>query len=192
MKISQLNTGTLLWVGIEGPSLSYEEKKFLQTEHISGVVLFQRNIISPQQLHTICQEIHSVHPTIFISIDREGGPVDRLKHLEMIPSWPSPGKLIQVASSEDISSTAFFMGRELAALGIDINLAPSLDIEHVPSTLFKDRLFGAKAKDIIEKGLAWMQGLQRSEVLPCAKHFPGHGAVLQDSHKMLPIDLWFV
>lgn len=187
MKTSLLKTGSLLWIGIKGQSLSAEEKKFIQKEKISGVILFKRNIVSLQQLYDLCQEIHHLNPSPVIAIDREGGEVDRLKHLN-VPNWPAPKYLAKVATLKEIKHTSFLLHQELSGLGIDVNFAPCLDVEHIQSTLFNNRLFGSTATDVVRFGESFVEGAQKARVHACIKHFPGHGAVKEDSHLQLPID----
>ena len=182
-----IQTGSLLWMGIAGESLLAEEKQFIEKEKISGVVLFKRNIKSFQQLFELCEELHHLRPPPLIALDREGGPVDRLRHLEKAPLWPAPRKLAG-ASLGEIQHSAFLMGREMRALGIDINLAPALDVEWVFSDLFKDRLWGSSPLEVIRKSRAFLTGLHRAGLLSCVKHFPGHGGVREDSHITLPVD----
>ena len=187
MKTSLLKTGTLLWMGIKGQSLSVEEKKFIQKEKISGLILFKRNIVSLQQLYDLCQEIHYLNPSPVIAIDREGGEVDRLKHLD-VPSWPAPKCLAKVATIKEIKHTSFLLHQELSGLGIDVNFAPCLDVEHIQSSLFNNRLFGSAAIDVIRFGESFIEGAKKARMHTCIKHFPGHGAVKGDSHFQLPID----
>ena len=187
MKTSLLKPGSLLWIGIKGQSLSAEEKEFIQKEEISGLILFKRNIVSFQQLYDLCQEIHHLNPSPLIAMDREGGEVDRLKHLD-VPCWPAPKLLAKVASLKEVQQTSFLLHQELSGLGIDVNFAPCLDVEHIQSTLFNHRLFGTTSSDVIRYGSAFLEGAREARVHACIKHFPGHGAVKEDSHLQLPID----
>ena len=183
-----MKTDFSVWMGIKGLSLSQEEKKSLEERFISGVVLFKRNIESLSQLWELCREIHSLKSAPFIAMDREGGEVDRLKHLPDYPLWPAPAELSQVCSLEEIEKTAFYMSQEMRDLGICLNFAPCVDIPSVYNPLFKGRLWGKEEKQISEKAIAWLKGLKKAGLAACAKHFPGHGGVKEDSHFELPID----
>ncbi len=174
-------------MGIKGPSLLKEEKRIIQEEEISGVILFKRNIVSLPQVYELCREIKSLTPPPLIVMDREGGRVDRLRHLNTF-SWPSPKQLAKQASLKEIKLLSFLMNRELKHLRVDVNCAPCLDVEQVKSSLFKDRLLGSELKDVIPKSLAVLSGMNRAGVISCVKHFPGHGAVVEDSHHLLPVD----
>ncbi len=183
-----METDFSVWMGIQGLALSSEEKKALQESFISGVVLFKRNIESLSQLWELCQEIHSLNPAPLMAMDREGGEVDRLKHLPEYPLWPSPAELAQVCSLQEIEKTAFYMSQEMRDLGICVNFAPCVDILSVSNPLFKGRLWGNQVKSVSEKTIAWLNGLKKTGLAACAKHFPGHGGVKEDSHVELPVD----
>lgn len=175
----------LIWAGIKGNNLSVEEKRNIQG--ISGLILFKRNIESLAQLFELCREIHSLDPPPLIMMDREGGTVDRLKHLDF-PSWPGPAQLAKVCTLEEIEKTAFYMAREMKALGICINFAPCVDVPSVENPLFKERLWGDVPEEVFQKARAYFHGLRKAGLAGCAKHFPGHGGVTEDSHLKLPVD----
>ena len=180
--------GPLIWTGINGFSLSKEEKKTIEQMKVSGLILFKRNITSLSQLFELCREIRSLKPAPLIAIDREGGPVDRLKHLSEFPKWPSPEKLTTVCSLEEIEKTSYYMGREMKALGISVNFAPCVDLPILKNPLFAGRFLGKAYQDIAQNALSYLSGLRKAGVAGCAKHFPGHGAVMEDSHVELPVD----
>ncbi len=187
MKPSQL-----IWSGIQGLTLTQEEKHWIEEEEISCIILFKRNISSLQQFHELCHSIHQLKNKPLIAMDREGGPVDRLKYLSEFCQWPAPEQLAKICSLSEIKKTAFYMGRELKTAGIAINFAPCWDLPStsVPSTLFKGRLWtlSANVQQVSENAKAFLQGLEEAGLAKTAKHFPGHGGVSEDSHKTLPID----
>ncbi len=188
MKASAMLQLPNLGVGIKGLSLSEEEKKGIQKSGVFGIILFKRNIESLSQLFELCREIHSLKPSCLIMIDREGGRVDRLSHLSDYPSWPSPARLVQVCSVQEIEKTMFYMAREIKALGISINFAPCVDVPSVYSPLLEGRLWGRSPESVFEAGLACFRGIRQAGLSACAKHFPGHGGVSEDSHFQLPVD----
>ena len=104
--------GGLIWAGIKGFSLSEEEKKSIRELGISGLILFKRNVESLSQLFELCSEIHSLNPSPLIMMDREGGGVDRLKHLPEFPSWPAPAKLAELCTLEEIEKRLFIWLRK--------------------------------------------------------------------------------
>ncbi len=180
--------GSLIWMGIKGKSLSNQEKKDIQQEEVSGLVLFKRNIESLPELFELCKEIQSLKPAPLIMMDREGGSVDRLRHLSEYPSWPKPADLVRVCSLREIEQSSFYQALEIKALGICANFAPALDLPSVFNPLFKGRLLGKTPQQIAERAIAYMRGLKRAGLATSAKHFPGHGGVREDSHFSLPVD----
>ena len=180
--------GSFLWTGVKGPSLLPEEKNLLQKEKISGVIIFKRNVHSLSQVRELCREIQSLSPPPLLMMDREGGSVDRLKHLPEFFNWPGPEELSRLCSLEEIEKTAFYMAREMKALGIAVNFAPVIDLPLALNPLFKGRLFGKNPEEIFQKARAYMSGIKKAGLSACAKHFPGHGGVREDSHITLPQD----
>ena len=175
-------------VNVQGEALQEEEKSLLKKHRIGGVILFRKNIKSFKQVYELCLEIKSLtSPSPWIAIDMEGGEVNRFSHLPEAWPWPSALKLRE-NSIQDIGEIARLLAQELRLLGIDINLAPVVDLPEVSSSLLKTRTFGLNPKDIIQKAGAFVQGLKQAHVLACLKHFPSHGGVQEDSHSTLPQD----
>lgn len=181
--------GSHLIIGLEGESLTQEEKKLLPK--VGGVILFERNCLSYEGLKNLCSEIFSIKTSapLILSIDREGGVVDRLKRLSPIIKWPHFSKLNSACSLEEVETTSFYLHQELKHFGINMNFAPCLDIENKKSPLLKGRTFSKNPLRVLEIGNASIKGAIRAQVLSCAKHFPGHGGVIEDSHLVRPIDL---
>ena len=175
-------------MGIKGLSLLEEEKKSIQEEEVSGLILFKRNIKSLPQLFALCREIHSLNPTPLIMMDREGGEVDRLRHLREYPPWPGLTALTQVASLSEIEKTAFYMAQELKALGVCASFSPLVDVPSALNPLFKGRLLGNTPQEITNRAFAYLKGIKKAGLASSVKHFPGHGGVLEDSHLCLPVD----
>ncbi|MGE3974059.1 MAG: beta-N-acetylhexosaminidase [Bdellovibrionales bacterium] len=185
--------GQLMIMGLKGKSLEPDEKKFLIENNIGGVILFSRNIESPQQVHALCSEIQSLRRQLpeqapfIISIDMEGGRVARLKAPFTV--WPPIGKLGELDSTTLCFKFAETMGRELAAVGINLDFAPCVDILTNPkNVLIGDRSLGTDAEHVAKLGSAIVRGYLKSNVIACAKHFPGHGNTVIDSHEDLPVE----
>ena len=183
------NPAGCLMTGLRGPQLTDEEREFLISEKGAGVILFRRNIVSLKQTFELCREIKRLSPELppLIAVDLEGGRVNRFSHLKEMFPWPAPEKLGRLKPSE-IFSTAEIMGRELSALGIDINFAPVVDLPQKKSDLLKGRVFSRNKKTLALCSRAFTNGMMKGGVLPCLKHFPGHGGVSEDSHHTLPRD----
>ena len=180
--------GSCLMMGLKGPSLLKEEKAFIISNNIAGLVLFKRNIQSFKQIYELCSELKSLAklPPL-IAIDMEGGKVNRFSHLKKSISWPSP-QMLRALKPKSIFSIACAMARQLNLLGIDINFAPVVDLPLVDNSLLRTRVFGESKDEILKQTEPFVGGLIKGQVIPCLKHFPGHGGVSEDSHNILPRD----
>lgn len=185
--------GQHMLIGVSGASLTADEKKFIIENNISGVVLFARNCKEPRQIRDLCAELQSLRhqmsdkAPLFIGIDMEGGRVHRLK--PPFTQWP-PLKNI---GDLDAPTVAFHfaqrMGRELMAIGINLDFAPCIDVFSNPAnTVIGDRAISSDPHQVEKMASALIRGYIKSGILSCAKHFPGHGNTLIDSHEELPIE----
>jgi beta-N-acetylhexosaminidase len=178
----------LFMVGVPGPTLDAETRAFLEEFRPGGVVLFKRNVQSATQVRRLVADLHALGPgvTPIVAIDHEGGRVDRLR-LRPFTHFPSAAMVAATGSVRVVQAVAEAMGRELSAIGIDLDFAPVLDVWANPrNEVIADRAFGTSAPVVARMGVAAMEGLLRGGVLPCGKHFPGHGRTTGDSHKVLP------
>ena len=133
--------GSCLMIGLSSSTLSKEEKDFIISHNIAGIVLFKRNIKSFQQVHELCSEIKCLTvPPPLIAIDMEGGEVNRFSHLKQSVPWPSP-QALRTLEPKHIFSIARSMSRQLKLLGIDINFAPVVDLPLMNNPSFKDPCF---------------------------------------------------
>jgi len=179
-------------IGIQGPALLPEEKEFITKYNIGGVILFDRNLQSPEQIHALTTELQSIrHDTkdktpLFIGIDMEGGRVLRLK--APFTKWPPLQKIGDAASSALAFRFALQMGEEMRAVGINLDFAPCLDIWLNPKNqVIGDRALSTDPEVVTQLSSALVRGYIKANVIPCAKHFPGHGSVEIDSHLDLPV-----
>ncbi len=174
--------------GLKGKGLTKPERELLSFRKAAGVILFRRNLESLRQIYELCREIKSLSdPPPLIGIDMEGGPVNRLSHIKGALPWPSAEALGKI-SPEGIFQISKALGRELSALGFDINFAPVADWPSRESDLLKGRTFSRSAELAERAAGAFAEGIFGGGALPCLKHFPGHGGVGGDSHKTLPAD----
>ena len=156
-------------------------------EGLGGVCLYARNITSPEQLATLCRQLHAENPGLIVSIDEEGGDVTRL---EAATGSSYPGNLaLGAAGDVDLTrSVARAIGLELARAGVDLDLAPDADVNSNPSNpVIGVRSFGSEPAAVAAQTAAWVEGLQSAGVAACVKHFPGHGDTSVDSHIALPV-----
>ncbi len=185
--------GQLMIIGLRDKTLTQDEAEFIVRNNIGGVILFPRNIESPEQLHTLCKSIQQLrHKTrdklpLFISIDMEGGRVARLK--KPFTEWPPIAKLGKIDSTSLSFKMALAMGEELAAVGINLNFAPCVDVLTNPENkLIGDRSISTDPEQVAKHASALVRGYIKAGVVACAKHFPGHGNTIIDSHEDLPVE----
>ncbi len=185
--------GQLLFIGIRGKTLTQDDAEFIITNNIGGVILFARNIESPEQVHALCTQIQAVrHKTrdklpLFIGVDQEGGRVARLKAPFTI--WPPVKRIGDIDNSTLSFQFSHCLGSELNAVGINLDYAPCIDVFTNPkNVVIGDRAISSDPNMVAKHASALVRGLLKSDVIACVKHFPGHGNTLLDSHEALPIE----
>ncbi|HTN43580.1 MAG TPA: beta-N-acetylhexosaminidase [Nitrospiria bacterium] len=179
--------GQLFMLGFEGRSPSKAVVRLIREFQIGGVILFARNLQSPSQAARLCNALQAQAPKMpmLVSIDQEGGRVSRLP--KGFTVFPGGAQLAACHSTELVYRVAQATARELRAVGINMNMAPVLDVNTNPANpVIGDRAFGASPTLVSSMGLTTMAGLQDNRVIACGKHFPGHGDTAADSHKELP------
>lgn len=181
-----------LMIDVEGLSLTQKERELLAYRSVGGVILFSRNFESVDQLLTLVNEIRAVNSELLISVDHEGGRVQRFKKgFTRIPPMALLGKLYesnQELGLQTARDTGWLFASELLSLGIDFSFAPVLDQDHGVSDVIGDRAFSDNPIIIVEVASALIAGMNDAGMAATGKHFPGHGAVTADSHVDLPID----
>ncbi|MCS6884154.1 MAG: beta-N-acetylhexosaminidase [Acidobacteriota bacterium] len=180
--------GQMLFIGIPGTTVDTETQKLLKSVQPGGIILFARNIEEPQQVAELNAEIRrqlKVPP--LISIDQEGGPVDRLK--KICPPMAAAHKLRLADDARLANEQGAITAELLRLLGFNMNFAPVLDlaVHDDADNALRHRCFGARPAKIIRLAGAYLEGLQNGSVIGCGKHFPGLGDSVVDSHKELPV-----
>lgn len=175
--------------------LSAEDREMLRHPLVGGVILFTRNYHNNEQLRALTGELLKLKkkgPRLLIAVDHEGGRVQRFRDgFTRIPPMrllgqlhkDDPKKALQWAKAQ-----AQILGNELAAHGIDLCFAPVLDLDFGVSEIIGDRAFASDAKTTIAMAKSFCAGLASVGMAATGKHFPGHGAVVADSHLELPVD----
>ncbi len=175
----------LLTVGFFETELSDSLKQLID-RGVSGVVLFARNVETPEQVARLIHDIKTyAGRPIFVGLDQEGGLVQRLRSgFTRVPPMRAIGSL----KSEEIAfEVGALLGAELRAVGVDINYAPILDVDTSPDNpIIGNRSFSNDPELVGQLGVALGRGIESAGVASCGKHFPGHGDTAQDSHKELP------
>jgi beta-N-acetylhexosaminidase len=163
-----------------------DEVRSLVRRGVRSWILMGRNCESPEQVRRLCAELRSAAgEPVLICIDQEGGRVQRLR--EPFPQFPSMRELGQRNDRTDVRRAGIALGGALRALGINMNLAPVLDVDSNPANpVIGDRAFSSDPRTVAELGCAMIEGLQGAGVAACGKHFPGHGDTSVDSHLDLP------
>ena len=181
--------GQLFILAFDGASLHAEVAEFLRTFHIGGVILFGDNYRDPAQLGALAAEVQErcAPPDgtpLFIATDHEGGRVQRfVAGFTRLPPMATFGS----GPPEATEAAHLEAARELAASGINFNLAPVADLcpPDRPGAI-GDRAFGSDPALVARHVAAAVRGIRAAGLLACAKHFPGHGATEEDSHRVLP------
>lgn len=185
--LSQL--GQLFMVGIPQPTLDNATRALLQELRPSGIILFRRNYTGPAALAVLCTELHSLFAShrLLVALDHEGGRVHRVS--PPFTHFPPAMRIGQTGSVTLAYQVGLAMGHELRRVGIDLDFAPVLDVLTNPAnTVIGDRAFSSAPYQVALFGRALIRGLRESGIIPCGKHFPGHGGTWMDSHEDLPQD----
>ncbi|NHC03636.1 beta-N-acetylhexosaminidase [Acinetobacter sp. 187] len=180
-----------LMLDIAGTHLTQEDIQLLQAPQVGGVILFSRNIESPQQVRALTDHMRQVRPDLLIAVDQEGGRVQRLKNgFTLLPAMGKFGQLYLTDPERALKlaeQCGWLMATEVLAVGIDFSFAPVLDINAI-SDVIGDRAFATNVQDIIPLASAFMRGMKRAGMANTGKHFPGHGSVKADSHVAAAVD----
>ncbi len=186
--MTRASIGQLLMVGFHGTECAPEWRDWLQAYRPGGVILFARNIVDPEQVARLTNDLQACapNPPLLIAIDEEGGRVSRLPR--GFTTFPAAGLVAAHHSPEVACDIAEVTARELRAVGINMNMAPVLDVNiHPDNPVIGDRAYGDHPAHVCAFGTAVMAGLRANGVIPCGKHFPGHGDTMVDSHNVLPV-----
>ncbi|NLU67223.1 glycoside hydrolase family 3 protein [Streptomyces sp. HNM0574] len=155
-------------------------------EGLASVGLFGRNIASRDQLAALTARLREISPDVLVAIDEEGGDVTRLE-ARTGSSFPGNLALGHVDDPELTRAVAHALGRRLAECGVNLNWAPSADVNSNPDNpVIGVRSFGEDPELVARHTVAYIDGLQAAGVAACVKHFPGHGDTAVDSHHSLP------
>jgi beta-N-acetylhexosaminidase len=187
-----MNLGPLM-VDIAGTELTPEDVVVLGHPLVGSVLLFTRNYRNPQQLAGLTSAIRALRtPHLLIAVDHEGGRVQRFREgFTRLPASRTLGRCFdgdQAGGLELARSIGRLMALELRAVGVDFSFAPCVDLDYGVSEVIGDRSFHRDADAVAALASAYVQGMRDAGMAATAKHFPGHGAVIADSHVALPVD----
>ena len=177
---------------LSGPQLSPEDRRRLTHPLTGGLIHFARHFESPAQMRALNAEIRTLRPELLISVDHEGGRVQRFQEgFTAIPPMRSLGELWNVNADGAIAEARRLgkvMAAELIDHGIDFSFTPVLDLNHGESSVIGDRAFHRDPLAVSQLATALMLGLSDGGMASVGKHFPGHGYVQADSHHEMPLD----
>jgi beta-N-acetylhexosaminidase len=182
-----------LMVDVAGKRLDAEDRELLRHPLVGSVILFTRNYEDPQQLAELVAEIKALRsPPLLVSVDHEGGRVQRFRSgFSVLPAARRAGHEFDMNHTQGLEMArrlAYIMAAELRATGVDFSFAPCVDLDYGVSEIIGDRAFHSNADNVAQLAVAYMQGMREAGMAATAKHFPGHGAVVADSHLALPVD----
>jgi len=182
-----------LMVDVAGFELTPEDRDVLRHPLVGSVILFTRNYRDSAQLSRLVADIHAVRsPALIVAVDQEGGRVQRFRpEFSLLPPPRRIGHEYDLDPRHGLTlarSMGWLMAAELRAHGIDLSFAPCVDLDYGVSEVIGDRAFHAKPEAVAQLALAYVQGMKDAGMAATAKHFPGHGAVVADSHLSLPVD----
>jgi beta-N-acetylhexosaminidase len=178
---------------IDGVALSPADRDLLREPAVGGVILFARNYESPEQIADLVADIRAVRsPPLIVAVDHEGGRVQRFREgFSLIPPMRHLGHVYDRDAKEALQlshKAGWLVASELRAAGIDLCFAPCVDLDWGVSEIIGNRAFHAKPEVAGELAAEFSRGLRSAGMVAVAKHFPGHGAVVADSHLQLPVD----
>ncbi|MGI9278354.1 MAG: beta-N-acetylhexosaminidase [Endozoicomonas sp.] len=185
------NNGVLI-IDLEGQTLQPEERDLIQHPGVAGVLFFARNFHDRNQLCDLVNEIRSIRQNLILMVDQEGGRVQRFKQdFTRLPPAESYARYFNrdpQRALELIEDCGWLMAEELLSCGLDLSLAPVLDLNLGLTDIVGDRALGGEPESVIKLATAWCSGVHESGMACVGKHFPGHGGVNEDSHLTLPRD----
>ncbi len=188
MRTLREKIGQMIMIGLQGEELTPEEERLLKQYPFGGFILFGHNLKEPKQILSLCRSLWEKKRDLppFIAIDQEGGRVHRLP--APFTHFPTAALLGRRDNADLSYKVGLATARELSAVGINLNFAPVLDVHSNPNNpVIGDRSLSSEPSQVLTLGWSMIQGLRKGGIIPCGKHFPGHGDTSQDSHLELPV-----
>jgi beta-N-acetylhexosaminidase len=179
--------GSLLILGLAGPVLTPAEAALFRKLRPAGFILFTRNIVSAEQTRRLTDDLRGLsYDEPIIAIDQEGGRVTRTR--EIAPAAPSAPALAARGDAVNIAEAGAYTADLLRLLGINLNFAPVLDLDHFPGApnALRGRSWGRDPQRVIDHAGQWNRWLRKHSIAGCGKHFPAGGRALADPHHDLP------
>lgn len=187
------NTIGSLIISVEGLELTSEERELINHPLVGGVILFAPNYASRKQLSALTDSIRTARKSpLIIMVDQEGGRVQRfIDEFTRLPFMATFGNLYnenKAVALQNATDCGWLMATELLSAGIDLSLAPVLDLNKGMSSIIGQRAFHASPATVAVIAQAFINGMREAGMAATGKHFPGHGSVIPDSHIAMPVD----
>ena len=178
---------------IAGQELNDDDRRRVQHPLTGGLIFFTRNFKSRQQIIDITAELKSLRPDLLITIDHEGGRVQRFRTdgFTHLPAMRRFGELWMedpMRAVDAATSAGYVLGAEMRACGIELSYTPVVDLDHERSEVIGDRAFHRDPRVASLLAQSLMLGLMRTGMQNCGKHFPAHGYAVADSHVARAVD----
>lgn len=182
-----------LMLDLDGLEVTKEEQEILAHPLVGGVILFSRNYENIEQLQQLVQSIRkNASSNVLISVDHEGGRVQRFRsEFTELPALALLGNVFNndpKLALDYAKQHGWIMAAELKSMDIDFSFAPVLDLDYGVSSVIGDRAFHQDNQTVATLAAAYVAGMKKAGMASTGKHFPGHGAVTEDSHKEIPVD----
>jgi beta-N-acetylhexosaminidase len=177
----------MFMVGVRAEELSADEQRTLREVPFGGFILFAQNCPAAEPMAALCRSLAETGKEFmpFIALDHEGGRVHRLP--EPFTRFPAARAVGRSGNPDLAYRIARAMAAELSLAGVNLNFAPVLDVDSNPGHgVIGDRSFARDPQEVIRFGGHFIEGLRQGGIIPCGKHFPGHGDCATDSHAALP------
>ena len=182
----------MLIIGLPGKTLTEQDRAWLATPQVSGVILFTRNFENREQVTALIDDLRVERPDPFlVCVDQEGGPVQRFRPgFTRLPALARIGELYARDSAAAVAIAeehAWLMASEMRAIGVDLSFAPVADLGR-GNLAIGERAFSADPETVSDLVQAYLRGMRLAGMAATIKHFPGHGSVAEDTHFDAAID----
>jgi beta-N-acetylhexosaminidase len=180
-------------IDLRGTSLAADEREWLESPLVGGVILFTRNFASREQLTELVAELHAIRqPPLLVTVDHEGGRVQRFREpFFRLPPFRALGRLHDEDPDTALKTASAFgwlMAAELRAVGVDMSFTPCVDRDLGLSEVIGDRAFHSDARVVAALARRFAAGAKRAGMATTAKHFPTHAGARSDSHTEFAVD----
>ena len=181
--------GQFFFIGLPGTELDAEARALIEEVQPGGIIIFGRNVASPQQLRSLLDGVREMLPNPLIGVDQEGGLVDRLR--KIFTPMPAARTIREHGDLAAARALGRITGEALRILGFNMTFAPVMSIMTDERDLLSNglysRSFGRSPGEVLGYTTVYLRGLQETGIVGCLKHFPGIGAGEVDSHEQMPL-----